>query len=367
MADQITEEPPALHRLVGDRRVYRRVFEKTDGRKLHVYGYEPHTLPPLPGEQLEQIAGSELRFNPLRQTWSVYAAGRNKRTFKPSSATDPLAPSKPGEPQTEIPFQDFELCVFENRFPAFHPSSELSPRDREDIERIPAKGRCEVVVYAPQQTGSLATLGQSRRRLILSAWIDRYESLYAEGHSYVLPFENRGDAVGVTLHHPHGQIYALPLVPEPQRSAMKAFENGYNLSALLPDWQEDYAIAEAGGVVAFAPPFARFPYEVWLAPIEPVSGPWAFSEDQADGFAHLLGLVTERYDAFFGEATPYMFSLQAAPYGQDGPFQFTAQFYPLLRAPNRIKYFASLEQVTGLYTVDIMPRDVAKALREAGA
>ncbi|MEO0883519.1 MAG: galactose-1-phosphate uridylyltransferase [Pseudomonadota bacterium] len=363
MSDQSNDVSTTLARHVGTQPVYRRSYAKSDGRKLHLYGYTQHTLPPLPGEQLEQVTGSELRFHPMRQTWSVYAAGRNKRTFKPNAAKDPLAPSKPGDPQTEIPFQDFELCVFDNRFPAFNPSSELAPTGIGEVDRRPAAGTCEVIVYAPDQTGSLASLGQARRRLILSAWIDRYERLYSDGHAYVLPFENRGDAVGVTLHHPHGQIYALPVIPQPQDAAQKAFEGGYDLAAHLPDWQDDYAIAEAGGIMAFAPPFARFPYEIWLAPMDPVSGPWAFTEDQADGFAHLLGLVTERYDAFFGTATPYMFSLQAAPHGQDGPFQFTAQFYPLLRAPNRIKYFASVEQVTGVFTVDIMPEDAAKALR----
>jgi len=364
MANLIPATPIQLPRKVATEPVYRRTYQKTDGRHLYIYGYEPHDLDPLDGEQLELLAGGELRYHPLRKTWSVYAAGRNKRTFKPGAAADPLAPSRKGEPQTEIPFEDFELCVFENRFPAFHPNAGSQPERVDGVEQASATGRCEVIVYAPDQTGSLATLGQARRRLILSAWIDRYEALYSEGHAYVLPFENRGDAVGVTLHHPHGQMYALPIVPAPQAAAVSAFDEGYDLAAHLKDWQQDYVIAEAGGIIAFAPPFARFPYEVWLAATDPVSGPWAFSEDQADGFAHLLGLITERYDAFFGETTPYMFSLQAAPYGRDGPFQFTAQFYPLLRAPNRTKYFASLEQVTGVYTVDIMPTDTAKALRQ---
>ena len=314
--------------------------------------------------QLEQLVGGELRYHPLRQTWSVYAAGRNKRTFKPGSAADPLAPSRKDGAQTEIPFEDFELCVFENRFPAFHQDAIDPVSDLAGVERAASKGACEVVVYSPAPTGSLATLGQSRRRLILAAWIDRYERLYTDGHAYVLPFENRGDEVGVTLHHPHGQIYALPFVPHPQQCAQAAFEAGYDLSSHLTNWRSEYAISEAGGVMAFAPPFARFPYEVWLASLDPVSGPWAYSEEQQDGFAHLLGEVTERYDAFFGRPTPYMFSLQAAPYGTDGSFQFTAQFYPLLRAPDRTKYFASLEQVTGVFTVDILPTMTAKALRD---
>ncbi|MEM9667890.1 MAG: galactose-1-phosphate uridylyltransferase [Pseudomonadota bacterium] len=353
-----------LSRTVGSKPVHRRDHRKQDGRRLFLYGYSPHELDPVPGEELDRLTGSELRFHPLRQTWSVYAARRNQRTFKPSAAADPLAASTPNHPLTEIPFENFELCIFENRFPAFHSDTMSLINDVAGVEQRDADGCCEVIVYAPEQDGSLATLSQDKRRLILAAWIDRYENLYKEGHAYVLPFENRGEAVGVTLHHPHGQLYALPVIPEPQKAAAQAFGDGYDLSKQLNTWDEDYAIAEAGGIVAFAPPFARFPYEVWLAPRNPVSGPWAFSEEQADGFAHLLGEITRRYDTFFGETTPYMLSLQASPYGRDDRFQFTAQFYPLLRSPGRVKHFASLEQVTGIYSVDIMPEKTASSLRD---
>lgn len=317
----------------------------------------------VPGEQPEKVSGSELRYHPLRQTWSVYAAGRNKRTFKPGAASDPLMATHSTNQHTEIPYADFELCVFENRFPAFSTEQASVPFDRTMRGSQPAGGSCEVIVYSPDQTGSLATLGQEKRRLIVAAWSDRYEALYAEGHAYVLPFENRGNEVGVTLHHPHGQIYALPLIPDPQLKAVEAFDQGYDLAAKLRGWKAEYGIAEAGGVLAFAPPFGRFPYEVWLAPMDPVPGPWAFSDSQADGFAHLLGEMTRRYDAFFGQETPYMLTLHAAPQGHDKHFQFTAQFYPLLRAPGRVKYFASLEQATGLYSVDLLPEDAAAALR----
>ena len=351
-----------LSRPAGGKAIYRRDVQKTDGRNLYLYGYSPHTLPIMEGEQPSKVSGSELRYHPLRDSWSVYAAGRNKRTFKPGAASNPLAPTLSKTLHTEIPFTDFEMCVFENRFPAFDAlASQTASLNGTLIS--PAEGTCEVVVYSPETNGSLATLGQERRRLVLSAWIDRYEYLYTEDHEYVLPFENRGDEVGVTLHHPHGQIYALPFIPEPQQKAVAAFESGYNLAGELIDWKDGYWIEETGGVVAFAPPFARYPYEVWLAPLDPVSGPWEFSEEQSDGFAHLMGKITELYDRFFDQTTPYMFSLQAAPKNHFQHFQFTAQFYPLLRAPGRVKYFASLEQATGVYTVDVLPEDVATTLK----
>jgi len=156
-----------------------------------------------------------------------------------------------------------------------------------------------------------------------------------------MPFENRGDEVGVTQHHPHGQIYAFPFVPKVQQDAVKAFAEGYNLSQDINRYKADYAVTEAGGLCAFCPPYARFPFETWIAPYKRHDGPWTFSE----------------------EKTPYMLSLHAAPKSAQGKFHFTAQFYPLLRSPERVKYLASVEQATGAFTVDVMPEMAAKTLR----
>jgi len=167
----------------------------------------------------------------------------------------------------------------------------------------------------------------------------------------------------VTLHHPHGQIYAFPFIPAVQKNAVNAFEGGYDLSGMIKTCEADYGIASAGGCLAYCPPYARFPYEVWIAPRERVAGLWDFSEEAQDGFAHLLGDITRRYDEFFQRPTAYMLSLHSAPAGADGSFHFTAQFYPLLRAPDRVKYLASIEQSTGVFTVDVMPESAAKTLR----
>ncbi|MCR9269317.1 MAG: hypothetical protein NXH72_04950 [Hyphomonadaceae bacterium] len=352
-----------LTRQAGGHDIHRRHHIKSDGRNLFFYGYEPHTLPRVTGDDLQTVTGSELRFHPLRGDWAIYAAARQNRTYKPSAAANPLAPSKPGAPLTEIPFEDFELAVFSNRFPSLYP--EAPDPAASSLKLQAAKGACEVIVYSPDAQGSLATLSQARRRLLVEAWIDRYQALFEAGCAFVLPFENRGDEVGVTLHHPHGQIYGFPIVPQPQQFAADAFEQGYDLAADVESWGAPYLISEAGGLVSYAPRFARFPYEVWISAQDPVSGPWAFSEEQAEGFAQLLGDTVRRYDAFFGRETPCMLSLHAAPHGRDGKFQFTAQFYPLLRAPNRVKFLASVEQATGVFTVDVLPHQAAEALRGA--
>ena len=342
--------------------IFRRDFVKADGRPLRLYGYAPHMQAALPQTGGDVAKGGELRWHPLRGEWNVYAPHRQNRTFKPSAADDPLAPSKPGEPDTEIPFTNFELAIFENKFTSLHRDAPL-PQAVPGVESAVAKGHCDVVVYTPEQSGNLHTVGQKTRRLLLAAWNDRYADLFSKGCQFVLPFESRGDAVGVTLHHPHGQIYAFPFVPQVQRNAANGFQNGYDLAAHMADGRAAYGVASASGIDALCPPFARFPYETWLVPRRAVKGPWEFTEDEADGFAHLLGDMTRRYDALFGQATPYMLSLHAAPVGLEDRWQFSAQFYPLMRAPGRIKYLASVEQSTGTFTVDVMPESAATALR----
>jgi len=348
--------------MAAGRTVYRRHFTKRDGRPLFLYGYEAHSEAALPQEDAEVAKGGELRWHPLRREWNVYAPHRQNRTFKPSSADDPLAPSRPGGPETEIPFTDFELAIFENKFTSLHHEAP-QPQLITGVESAVAKGHCDVVVYTPELSGNLFTIGQDKRRLLLAAWNDRYATHFANGAKFILPFESRGDAVGVTLHHPHGQIYTFPFVPKVQRDAAAGFKDGYDLVSHMAECRETYGVTSAGGIDVICPPYARFPYETYIVPRRAVKGPWEFTEEEADGFAYLLGDMTRRYDALFGQTTPYMLSLHAAPVGLEKDWQFSAQFYPLMRAPGRIKYLASVEQSTGTFTVDVMPERAAQELR----
>lgn len=341
--------------------VYCRNYIKRDGRELFLYGFKPHELPPLAEDKFVTEKGAELRWHPFRGEWNIYAAHRQNRTLMPSAAENPLAPSSRGGAKTEIPFSNFELAVFENKFTSLHNEAPAPPP--RPIHTIAAKGRCEVVVYSPEPDKNLHSIGQERRRLLLAAWIDRYAALFARGCKFVMPFENRGDAAGVTLSHPHGQIYGFPFVPRLQQVTSEIFAGGYDLSAQVKEIAPDYEIASAGGLCAFCPPFARFPYEVWITPRIQKPGPWAFTEEELDGFAYLLGEVTRRYDALFGQDTASMLTLHAAPIGEESSFHFTAQFYPLLRGPGRVKYLASVEQATGVFTVDVLPETAAKSLR----
>lgn len=340
---------------------YRRDHRKADGRLLSLYGYQPHSG--LPGRELLRAAveTSEIRYDPLRQSWAIYAPHRQSRTFQPGASSDPLAPASATRGATEIPFEAFEVAIFENKFSSLTSATvagELSPWATK-----PATGRCEVVVYSSEDEGNLTSIGQNRRLLLLEALCDRYRDLYASGAAYVLAFENRGQQVGVTLPHPHGQIYAFDQLPEPQARAQAAFSQGYDLIGAHRSWGGQFDIASDEDWVAFAPPFSRFPYETWLMPRTSCAGPWALDRAGLESLARLLGEIPRRLDSLFGQPMPYMMSFQVAPQIDDADFQFTVQFYPVLRDTDRLKYLASVEQFTGVFTVDVVPEVAAQKLR----
>ncbi len=338
---------------------------KADGRMLYLYGWRPHDQ-----RATEEIAPAPTprpyrRWHPFRREWVTYAAHRQTRTFKPPPEYCPLCPTKVGGFAGEIPFTDFDVAVFQNRFPAFHHDAPDGP----DLPVLPvptatANGACEVVVFTAAHQGGLAGLTQDRRELLVHAWTDRYSALLAQdGVEFVLPFENRGEEVGVTLHHPHGQIYAFPFVPPVQQSAVDTFREGPALARLLDRLGATYVVCQNGGMIAFVPPFARFPYEVWIAPKRAVPGPWAFAPAEVVDYAALLGEVAARYDALFDRPFPYIMSLHAAPKGEEATFHFHTQFYPPLRTADKLKYLAGVEQAAGAFLMDALPEDTAAQLR----
>lgn len=340
-----------------------RAHRKADGRRLLLYGTAPHALPPLAEGPSATENLSHLRWHPLREEWVAYAAHRQERTFLPPAEFCPLCPTRPGGPPTEIPFEDFEVAVFENRFPAF--AARPGPLPEILGQTAQARGACEVVVYTPEHTGSLGTLTQERRELLVRVWAQRYRELYErESVRFVMPFENRGEAVGVTLHHPHGQIYAYPFVPPVLQAEIAAFRREPVLRNLLAQAGSRYVVEEDDSVVVIVPPFARFPYEVWVVPRRAQPGPWTLEDAEVTAVARALGRVVSRYDALFARSFPYVMVLHAAPKGEEAHFHFHVEFYPIMRGPDRLKYLAGTELGSGTFTADILPEDAAQALRQ---
>jgi UDPglucose--hexose-1-phosphate uridylyltransferase len=299
----------------------------------------------------------ELRFEELRGEWVDYAIHRQGRTFLPSEEHCPLCPTRPGGEPTEIPFPAFEIAVFENRFPAFE-----SPR-----------GAAEVVVYTDQHHSSFATLAPERARALMWVWRQRYAELGArEDVEYVLIFENRGVEVGVTLHHPHGQIYAypfLPPVPAAERAADERLGGCAPCALLRREVEEGSRVVyENGEVLAYVPYAARWSYEAHVVLRAHRPSLLQCAPAELDSLAAALQALTRGYDALFERPFPYVMAVHQAPTGsgkKEGEGHVHVEFYPPLRTAQKLKYLAGSEQGGGVFIADTLPEESAAALREA--
>jgi UDPglucose--hexose-1-phosphate uridylyltransferase len=347
---------------------------KPDGRRLTLYGRQPISVAgeaPSP-RKTPLEANPHLRWHPYRGEWVAYAAHRQDRTFLPPAEFNPLLPASDPAAPTELPAGQYDVAVFENLFPALAPGAHDAPPL--DVPTRPARGLCEVVVFTQDPAASLGTLEPAHLELLLEVWGDRSRRLAADpAVRYVLPFENRGAEVGVTLHHPHGQIYAYPFLP-PVPARMLAREaahwrkSGVTLLAhhLAREADAGTRVVYAGErALAFVPAWARFPYEVWIAPRAPV----ARLQDLADGdradLALALKTVLLAYDGLWGRPMPYIMAWYQAP--ADGrPHEechVHVELLPARRAPDRLKYLAGTELAAGMFASDVLPEEAAARLQ----
>lgn len=344
--------------------VHKRLIHKADGRHLYLYSRQAQTLPlQATLDSLTTPANSHLRWHPFRQEWVCYAAHRQDRTFQPPANYCPLCPTQPQGVATEIPVSEFEVAVFDNRFPAFQ--LQAAPLPEVCVPTRAAIGHCEVMVYTPRHEGSLGLLSQAHLELVVQVWVDRYQALMAQDIiQFVMPFENRGAVVGVTLPHPHGQIYAFADVPPVVQRMQEAFQLQPGLQSLRQAMGEQYDVFTDDQVVAFVPPFQRYPYEVWLTTHHFHPGPWTFTQREVASLAHALGHMVRLYDHLFEQPCPYIMLLYAAPKKADSYFQFHLQFLPFSRTANKIKFLAGCETGAGTFLADMLPEQSAEQLRQ---
>ncbi|BAY38457.1 galactose-1-phosphate uridylyltransferase [Nostoc sp. NIES-2111] len=354
--------------------MYSHKLLKPDGRKLTLYSRYPisdQLQAPSPSNEPVQ-ANPHLRWHPLRGEWVAYASHRQGRTFMPPPEYNPLAPTTNPEFPTELPQGKYDVAVFDNRFPSLITTANNPPHTI--VETLPANGACEVVVFTQDARASLSSLELSHLDLLIQVWGDRTREIGANPQiQYVLPFENKGVEVGVTLHHPHGQIYAYPFVP-PVPARMLEMQQQYYQShrrGLLQDLiQQEIAdnkriIYRDEVAIAFVPVCARYPYEVWLAPIQPVSSFAELTPEQRHGLAKALKTVTLKYDGLWNRPFPYLMAwFQAPTDGLPHPeAHLHAQFYPPYRTSDRLKYLAGTELAAGMFANDALPEEKAKELQ----
>jgi UDPglucose--hexose-1-phosphate uridylyltransferase len=338
-----------------------------------------------------------LRWDALAGEWVIIAAQRQDRTFLPPPGECPLDPSRPGR-LTEIPAPDYDVVVFENRFPSLRglppgpphrgqpsggegpdapPFQPGGPPETGGVPGRPPTGRCEVVCFTSDHEASFASLPPRRVRTVLEAWADRTTVLSATpGIEQVYCFENRGEEIGVTLHHPHGQIYGFPFVT-PRTARMLGQVRAHAAAGRGNLFDVMVAGEEAAGTrivgrnehwTAFVPAAARWPYEILLFPARRVPSIPELGEAARVAFCDIYPDLLRRLDALFGMPLPYIAAWHQAPAGDEfarHEFGLHLQVMSIRRAPGKLKYLAGTESGMGVWINDITPEEAALRLREA--
>lgn len=370
--------------------VVKRATRLADGREL-IYFDDPGTS--LPAERAidtrtldARPATATMRRDVLTGDWVSIAAARQNRAFLPPAHLDPLAPQTATNP-SEVP-SVYDVAVFENKSPSFGPAlaratgdapaADDAPQSLDDLDAPglgrtrTSVGRCEVVCFSPEHAGSFGTQSATRARTVIEAWADRTAALSAlPGIAQVFPFENRGEEIGVTLQHPHGQIYSYPYITPRTQSLLRSIaREGDDLFARIVAFEAagPRVVLEAEHWLAYVPFAARWPIELHLAPRRHAADFTELTDAERDELATVYLRLLRGVDALYDTPTPYIAAWHQAPValGRD-----TARLHLQLTSPRRaadkLKYLAGSEAAMGAWIGDIPPETAADRLREAVA
>jgi UDPglucose--hexose-1-phosphate uridylyltransferase len=356
-----------------------------DGRELFYYD-EPGTdadrtllvdCRPLPPTS----ATSTVRLDRILDEWVAIAGHRQSRTYLPPDDECPLCPSTP-EHLSEIPASDYDVVVFENRFPSFAAPSAGEPTGPglptaalSDSLFVsgPGVGRCEVVCFTSDHDAAFSSLPPRRVRTVIDAWVDRTLALSALPYvEQVFCFENRGEEIGVTLSHPHGQIYGYPYVTPRTRNMLDSARNylaltGRNLFAdtLAEELRADERIVvRTEHWAAFVPFAARWPLEVHLYPNRHVRDLPALTDAERDDLAVAYLEVLRRMEGIYDDSMPYIAAWHQAPVRADRDLAYLhLEVFSIRRDTGKLKYLAGSESAMGAFVNDVLPEEAARLLR----
>jgi UDPglucose--hexose-1-phosphate uridylyltransferase len=342
-----------------------------DGRELLFFSLPGHTpapvadrrpLPPFePGQ-------SQLRFDRTTGQWVIIAARRQDRTYKPPPEQCPLCPGPTGL-TSEVPAPDYDVVVFENRFPSLSGSGSMASVPAGFVP-APGVGRCEVICFSSDHAGSFSALPVPHARLVVEAWRHRTGALLAlPGVQQVFCFENRGEEIGVTLAHPHGQIYGYSYLT-PRTAAMMEQARKHPGGNLFADLLAA-EVAEGSRIVArtelftaFVPFAARWPVEVHIYPNRFVHNLLDLSAAELDGFAEIYLDVLRRFDRMYSGPLPYISALHQ--YSDSDALRegyFHVELMSIRRSATALKYLAASESAMDAFIGDVMPETVSERLR----
>ncbi|CNF61457.1 galactose-1-phosphate uridylyltransferase [Mycobacterium tuberculosis] len=338
----------------------------SDGREIVYYDEAPGRVPVPDPRGLPPVEPlCETRRDPLTGEHVTITAHRNTRTFLPPADQCPLCP---GGPASEIPDPSYDVVAFENRFPSFDVRTPTVRPEIDGVARARGAGRCEVVCFTDDHSASVALLPVPRIRTIIDAWADRTAELAAiPAVRQVYVFENRGVEIGVTLHHPHGQIYGYPFItPRTGRMLTMAAEHPGLFDDVLKAERAGSRVVLAGEHwTAYVPAAARWPVEAHLMPHRHVPDFTALSADERDELAVLYRDLLRRCDALYGTPLPYVAGWHQAPTGNDA-LRLHLELFSIRRAADKLKYLAGSESGMAAWINDVSPEDIAARLRAAG-
>ncbi|GAA4685305.1 galactose-1-phosphate uridylyltransferase [Pseudonocardia yuanmonensis] len=348
--------------VVGGTTVHRTRGRLSDGRDILWYDTEPGRVPGEDERGLPEVhTVSQIRYDELLDEWVAIASHRQTRTFQPAGTADqcPLCPTVPGR-VTEVPTPDYETVVFENRFPSFSGGV----------------GRAEVVCFTSDHDGRFGALPPDRVRLVIDTLADRTAELSGRPDvEQVFPFENRGPEIGVTLAHPHGQIYGYPFVTPRTRQQLESARRYRtrtrgNLYADILERERTEAVrvvTSSEHWTAFVPKAARWPVEVHLYPHRDAKDLSELTDAERTDLATIWLDVLGRLELFHGRPLPYIAAWHQAPVRTDRDLAWLhLELFSILRSPTKLKYLAGSESGMGVFINDTTPEDVAARLRDLG-
>jgi UDPglucose--hexose-1-phosphate uridylyltransferase len=352
-----------------------------DGREIIYFDRTIERDNPPPDARIlpPQTAASQVRFDLPTGDRVIVAQHRQARGSASAAESCPLCPSREGR-HTEIPAEDYEVVVFENRFPALTAATTQSADSgpyEDPLDSTPAPGRCEVICFSSDHDATFADLKADQAHLVLDAWIDRTAQLAAiDGVAQVFCFENRGMEVGNTQAHPHGQIYAYPFItPRTMRFLAQARSyqqaHGANLFEDLIDAElaaQRRIVRATDEWIAFVPYAARWPYEVHLYPRRRRLDLTELDAAQRDGFADIYLDILQRFDRLFDTPTPYASAWHQAPnaHPDAGALALHVELFTNRRSSERLKVLGSTELAMDFFSNDVAPESAAERLRELG-
>lgn len=338
---------------------------------------------------------AELRWNPMIKDWVIIAPKRQNRPDENSDSKKSIENSKANlcpfclGNNRNLPAY-YDVWQHDNDFPALsiHNAETtinkniMTANGGDLYKAVPSYGKCEVILYSPDHDSSLSLLTKDHLVKLVELWSERYAALSADRKiKYVFIFENRGDKVGVTISHPHGQIYAYSKIPKKIEIELDSCKEYYEehhkcLFCRMNEEEESFnrrVIYKNNHFIAYVPFFADYAFGVYITSISHKNNITDFyTDDEKQSLADIIKMVTGAYDKLYDMPFPYMMCMHNTPSNADENhaecnhyYHFHIEFYPPLRNKNQQQYQASSE--TGVWTHGnpTNPEDKAVDLRIA--